>query len=315
MLFSVIQTFENVWIGGDEEDRTPDPLLARQVLSQLSYTPKFSLILCQGFLGIHMYSLRRLSASRQKLLCLNFVSSFGCFVDFHRLWTCNDRRVPVYTREWKFARCGNLVGLSGLEPPTSRLSGVRSNRLSYRPMRVDIVGLFPQVLLFILLFNVLLCTLENEQRVYSSYRPFKSKWCLASLLRLNWFCVKVGISSTAPCTSVHKPEKNFEIDQNFSLERRWSSRTFRYGYLVTTSPQSSTPPSTAAPLRLAHRLRVLSTLMVWRAVCTRPGNVFTAVCWPAITSNSNFIQASCSLQSELGSLFEICSTSRYCSSL
>ena len=26
--------------GGDEEDRTPDPLLAKQVLSQLSYTPK-----------------------------------------------------------------------------------------------------------------------------------------------------------------------------------------------------------------------------------------------------------------------------------
>ena len=26
-----------------------------------------------------------------------------------------------------------LMGLSGLEPPTSRLSGVRSNRLSYKP--------------------------------------------------------------------------------------------------------------------------------------------------------------------------------------
>ena len=26
--------------GGDEENRTPDPLLARQVLSQLSYAPK-----------------------------------------------------------------------------------------------------------------------------------------------------------------------------------------------------------------------------------------------------------------------------------
>ena len=26
--------------GGDEEDRTPDPLRARQVLSQLSYTPR-----------------------------------------------------------------------------------------------------------------------------------------------------------------------------------------------------------------------------------------------------------------------------------
>ena len=25
--------------GGDEEDRTPDPLRAKQVLSQLSYTP------------------------------------------------------------------------------------------------------------------------------------------------------------------------------------------------------------------------------------------------------------------------------------
>ena len=29
-------------LGGDEEDRTPDPLLARQVLSQLSYTPIFT---------------------------------------------------------------------------------------------------------------------------------------------------------------------------------------------------------------------------------------------------------------------------------
>ena len=28
----------------------------------------------------------------------------------------------------------HAVGLSGLEPPTSRLSGVRSNRLSYKPI-------------------------------------------------------------------------------------------------------------------------------------------------------------------------------------
>ena len=34
--------------GGDEEDRTPDPLLARQVLSQLSYTPKFFAMLRQN---------------------------------------------------------------------------------------------------------------------------------------------------------------------------------------------------------------------------------------------------------------------------
>ena len=53
--------------GGAEEDRTPDPLRARQVLSQLSYGP-------------------------------------------------------------------DLVGLGGLEPPASPLSGVRSNQLSYRPL-------------------------------------------------------------------------------------------------------------------------------------------------------------------------------------
>ena len=52
---------------GDGEIRTLDPLLARQVLSQLSYAPI-------------------------------------------------------------------LMGLSGLEPPTSRLSGVRSNQLSYKPI-------------------------------------------------------------------------------------------------------------------------------------------------------------------------------------
>ena len=47
-------------------------------------------------------------------------------------------------------------------------------------------------------------------------------------------------------------------------------------------------------------LRVLVTFMVWRAVCTRPGNVFTATCWFAITSDSDFMEASFSLQSELG---------------
>ena len=89
----------------------------------------------------------------------------------------------------------------------------------------------------------------------------------------------------------------------FSLERRWSSRTFRYGYLVTTSPQSLILPSTAATLRFAHRLRVLQAPMVWRAVCTRPGNAFTAAFWSAITSNSIFMYSSCRVQSELRKAF------------
>ena len=39
--------------GGDEEDRTPDPLRARQVLSQLSYTPIFSRV---RFMPLFPYS-------------------------------------------------------------------------------------------------------------------------------------------------------------------------------------------------------------------------------------------------------------------
>ena len=39
--FSIETSFYKLFesVGGDEENRTPDPLLARQVLSQLSYTP------------------------------------------------------------------------------------------------------------------------------------------------------------------------------------------------------------------------------------------------------------------------------------
>ena len=36
LLYSLFPLFD---FGGDERDRTADPLLARQVLSQLSYTP------------------------------------------------------------------------------------------------------------------------------------------------------------------------------------------------------------------------------------------------------------------------------------
>ncbi len=49
-------------LGGDEESRTPDLLLARQALSQLSYTPMFFI------LGV----LRALPDNCQSLLCSNF---------------------------------------------------------------------------------------------------------------------------------------------------------------------------------------------------------------------------------------------------
>ena len=69
-------------IGGAKRDRTADPLRARQVLSQLSYSPS---VVLSPLAHVHV---------------------------------CHH---------------GKVVGLGGLEPPTSPLSGVRSNQLSYRP--------------------------------------------------------------------------------------------------------------------------------------------------------------------------------------
>ena len=44
-----------------------------------------------------------------------------------------------YKRAFLASRlCSPLVGSSGLEPPTSRLSGARSNHLSYEPILVEI---------------------------------------------------------------------------------------------------------------------------------------------------------------------------------
>ena len=48
-------------------------------------------------------------------------------------------------------------------------------------------------------------------------------------------------------SSIHQKSNNTQTP-TLSLERRWSSRTFRYGYLVTTSPQSSVLPSAASSL-------------------------------------------------------------------
>ena len=42
-------------------------------------------------------------------------------------------RLTADSSTTELLRNNGMVGLSGLEPPTSRLSGVRSNQLSYRP--------------------------------------------------------------------------------------------------------------------------------------------------------------------------------------
>ena len=59
-------------------------------------------------------------------------------------------------------------------------------------------------------------------------------------------------------------------------------------------------------------LRAKPIPRVWRAVCTGPGYIFTAACWSAITSDSNFMFPSCREQSELRQSFRIRSALQPC---
>ena len=67
-------------VGGDEENRTPDPLLARQVLSQLSYAPISRLYLFRPFMNfgfpIPMPTNRILSPMKESSFCRSGKLSF-----------------------------------------------------------------------------------------------------------------------------------------------------------------------------------------------------------------------------------------------
>ena len=58
-------------------------------------------------------------------------------VIFLKLYLCLALLSVLYTMCIS-SNMSQLVGLGGLEPPTSRLSGVRSNQLSYRPISVEL---------------------------------------------------------------------------------------------------------------------------------------------------------------------------------
>ena len=58
----------------------------------------------------------------------------------------SDLRYAVFKvrlEEFVWPHMGDLVGSSGLEPPTSCLSGTRSNQLSYEPTMVEMSGFEP----------------------------------------------------------------------------------------------------------------------------------------------------------------------------
>ena len=156
-----------------------------------------------------------------------------------------------------------LVGLSGLEPPTSRLSGARSNLLSYKPI-------FPGVLRFLTLTSFFSEKCWWRWWDSNPWPPACRAGALPTELHPHWCVCALFLQWTfeeRECTAFSKDrERSFmiilqnwttnkictpnlvvlgydsilEFTQNsiefcqFSIERRWSSRTFRYGYLVTT---------------------------------------------------------------------------------
>ena len=62
-------------------------------------------------------------------LCFPLGKQILCLIDF-RILHCSVFKVLLFRLKPEY-----VVGLGGLEPPTSRLSGVRSNLLSYRPIK------------------------------------------------------------------------------------------------------------------------------------------------------------------------------------
>ena len=124
----------------------------------------------------------------------------------------------------------SMVGSNGIEPSTSRLSGVRSNHLSYEPILSRVLS--SSSYFFCSSLYLLMCLFIKTHWKINNKPLLWEESFLPSQSRIYFW---KNISS-----------KPF----SFSLERRWSSRTFRYGYLVTTSPQSLILPSTAASNKL-----------------------------------------------------------------
>ncbi len=94
--------------GGDRRDRTDDLMLAKQPLSQLSYVPKRWVL---------KHKEKRAKGSQGR-------PAAGA----HAPRSLRARMCPPASEA-----SPTMVGLGRLERPTSPLSGVRSNHLSYRP--------------------------------------------------------------------------------------------------------------------------------------------------------------------------------------
>ena len=81
----------------------------------------------------------------------------------------------------KFAIRNSLVGLGRVELPTSRLSGVRSNQLSYRPLRLSCASSAPYSPRLAL--NLCIPSIPNSKFQKRSRTHFNAKKSHTSLLR------------------------------------------------------------------------------------------------------------------------------------
>ncbi len=75
------------------------------------------------------------------IMSKNGASSYGSCCGVSRIRTDDLRlaKPALYQLSYNPGRYLKSVGLGGVEPPTSRLSGVRSNHLSYSPVRPAVI--------------------------------------------------------------------------------------------------------------------------------------------------------------------------------
>ena len=90
----------------------------------------------------------------------------------------------VHIRIFRF-----MVGLGGLEPPTSRLSGVRSNHLSYKPI----------MLVFSLFYCVAAQSLVSYIHEYAPSSLIRAPCIKAKILRIPHACL---LSASLRCCSL-----------------------------------------------------------------------------------------------------------------
>ena len=185
------------------------------------------------------------------LFCQEFQSNFTIG---NELW------ITLCTSPSGGCRHCRLVGLDGFEPSTSRLSGARSNHLSYKPLLC--VDSFPSFRPCLFLYHrewTLDYPLNNPvwwRRTLSaggddgirthdpllagqvlsqlSYTPIPRALFFSRIISGPWKLNNKRLvpSSCVPTSSTRMTGSWHPVP--VSIERRWSSRTFRYGYLVTT---------------------------------------------------------------------------------